>query len=237
MTDSGHADSRGTTPLNDSGPQQMSSQTSPIVYVVDDDPEHRLSLESLMRSVSLDVKTYENADDFLQDLPRDPAGCALLDVRLPGMSGIELHTEMVNAGIELPVLIMTGYGDIPSVVTAFQHGALDFIQKPYSPNGLINRIHSALRKDAETRANRRDRQVIEEKIASLTRREREVMLQLIDGRSTKQIAMDLDVGLTTVDFHRTNLLDKMGFESVPVLIREVVAHLGADLDEEGNSRG
>lgn len=217
-------------------PRTGVSQTQ-IVYVVDDDREHLRSLEKLLTSVSHSVETFESAAEFLEGLPSDPSGCAILDVRLPGMSGMELHEQMIKLGITIPVIIMTAHGDVPMVVEAFQHGALDFVQKPYNPQGLIDRVNAALRKDADEQAARRARVVVEERIQSLTKREYEVMTRLIDGLSNKEIAADLGVGLTTIDFHRTNMLEKMQVEGVQDLIREVVANVGPDVDPEGGSQG
>ena len=207
--------------------------TTQVVYIVDDDREHLRSLEKLLTSVSHTVETFETADALLQRLPPDPAGCAVLDVRLPGMSGMELHEEMIRRGIPLPVIIMTAHGDVPMVVTAFQHGVVDFVQKPYSPQGLIERVGAALRKDADERVAREARSLVMERIQLLTKREHEVFTRLIDGLSNKEIAADLGVGQTTIDFHRTNMLQKMQVESVSDLIREVVAAVGknADADE------
>jgi two-component system, LuxR family, response regulator FixJ len=204
----------------------VTGQLDQTVFVVDDDVNHGASIRQLMDTVSYDVELFTTGDEFLNRITTDDAGCVLIDVRLPGMSGIELQERLVKAEIVLPVIIMTAFGEIPIVVSAFQQGAIAFLEKPYSPSLLIDRVNAALRKDREDRANRTARTEVEKKLAPLTNRERQVLCQLIDGHTTKEIARNLDIGLTTVDFHRGNILQKMDVDGVTELVRVVVGALG-----------
>lgn len=194
------------------------------VFVVDDDVQVRTSIKQLATSVGLAVKLFDSADAFLADCdPSDP-GCLVTDVRMPGMSGLELQQALRNMEITLPVIIMTGYAEVPMTVQAFKEGAFDFVQKPFSPQSLLESIQRAIDKDVAQRTRREQLSGIASRIKGLSPRESEVMRMLVDGKTTKKISTSLSVSLTTVDFHRNNILDKMCVDNVVELTRAVAEY-------------
>ena len=192
-----------------------------VVYVVDDDEAIRDSLRLLLRSVGLKSELYANASDFLRSLDPTRHGCLLADIRMPGMSGLELQQELNERHIEVPTIFITGHGDVPMAVNAIKAGAIDFIQKPFRDQDLIDRIHEALQLDSERSESRHEEMSIRKRIASLTPREREVMHKVVDGCANKVIALDLGVSQRTIELHRARVMHKMGVRSLADLVKLV----------------
>jgi len=196
-------------------------QTLPhsIVYVVDDDASLRDSLSSLFRSVGLHVETFETADEFLQfDRPETPS-CLVLDVRLPGVSGLDFQVELATRGEQIPIVFMTGHGDIPMTVKAMKAGAVEFLPKPFREQEMIDAVHLALEHDRKHRANEDAIANLRACHESLTPREREVMALVTEGLMNKQIAGELGLSEITVKVHRGNVVRKMGAQSLAELVR------------------
>jgi FixJ family two-component response regulator len=190
-----------------------------VVFVIDDDPSMRRSLDTLLRSVGLDVRLFSSANEFVHSERPDASGCLVLDVRLPGMSGLAFQQELAKAGIALPVIFITGHGDVPMTVRAMKAGAVEFLTKPFDDQVLLDAIHAAIERD---RARRRDAASLAELQAryhSLTEREREVMGLVVTGRVNKQIAAALGLSLVTVKVHRGQVMRKMLAKSVAELVR------------------
>ncbi|HEX6572725.1 MAG TPA: response regulator [Steroidobacteraceae bacterium] len=191
----------------------------PVVFVVDDDPSMRRSLDSLLRSVSLDVHLFASAQEFMHAERRDAPGCLVLDVRLPGMSGLTFQQELAKAGIALPIIFISGHGDVPMTVRAMKAGAVEFLTKPFDDQVLLDAIDAAIERD---RARRRDAASLADlkaRYRGLTEREREVMQLVVTGRANKQIAADLNLSLVTVKVHRGQVMRKMLAKSVAELVR------------------
>ena len=189
------------------------------VFVVDDDASMRRALDSLFRSVGLDVYLYASAQEFMRATRADVPGCLVLDVRLPGMSGLTFQQELGKAGIALPVIFITGHGDVPMTVRAMKAGAADFLTKPFEEQALLDAVDAAIERD---RARRRDSARVAGLGAlygTLTEREREVMKFVVAGWANKQIAAELGLSLVTVKVHRGQVMRKMLAKSVPELVR------------------
>jgi FixJ family two-component response regulator len=202
------------------------------VFVVDDDEQVRTSIAQLCRSVGLEVSTFGSADEFLEDCDPTNPGCLITDVRMPGMSGLELQQLLRETAITLPVIVITGYAEVPVAVQALKDGAFDFVQKPYSPQALLETIQRALDKDTRERQQQEQFIAIDLRLASLSPRETEVLGLLVTGKSTKEIAATLEISLTTVDFHRNNILQKTEVDNVVKLTRMV--SLYETLRQEGD---
>lgn len=198
------------------------STDKPTVFIVDDDEPVRDSLRMLMRSVGLNAETFAGAAEFLQDYDGDRPGCLVLDIRMPGMSGMELQERLNDLHAIIPVIFITGHGDVPMAVKAIQHGAADFIQKPFRDQDLLDRINKAIEQDTSNRAQLLETRDIEERLANLTPREKEVLDLIVDGRPNKVIAADLDVSQRTVEIHRARVMDKMRASSLAHLVRMVM---------------
>ena len=194
----------------------------PTVYVVDDDQAVRDSLGWLIGSINLKVEMYGTARSFLEACEPAHPGCLVLDVRMPGMSGLDLQEELVTHGIILPVIIITGHADVPMAIRAMKAGAFDFVEKPFNDQILLERIQNAIKCDADTRQRSAHRLAIESRIATLTRREREVMDCVVAGKPNKQIADELGVSMKTVEAHRANMMVKMSADSLSNLVEMVV---------------
>ncbi|WP_328987245.1 response regulator FixJ [Thiorhodovibrio winogradskyi] len=192
------------------------------VYVVDDDQAMRESLQWLIESDGMRVRTFDSADAFLKACRPDWSGCLLLDVRMPGMSGLELQAYLGRRSIGLPVIIITGHGDVAMAVRAMKAGALDFIEKPFNDDALLGSIRRALENDDRARALRSARVDIQSRIKELTPREREVMDMVTDGQSNRDIATALKVSAKTVEVHRSRVMDKMHAGSLAELVRMVM---------------
>jgi RNA polymerase sigma factor (sigma-70 family) len=189
------------------------------VFVVDDDQAMRASLKWLIESVGMQVETYESAQAFLDDYYPGRAGCLLLDVRMPGMGGLELQAYLARREIRIPVIIITGHGDVSMAVKAMKVGAVDFIEKPFDDEELLNSIRNALQHDEKQRVLRAQRADIAARMAELTPREHEVMAMVTDGKSNKEIAATLGVSAKTVEVHRARVMDKMRADSLAELVR------------------
>lgn len=191
----------------------------PTIYVVDDDEGVRSSLRFLLKSVGLATRTLASAREFLETYrPRQP-GCLVLDVRMPGMSGLELQEQLNLRGAVIPVIFITGHGDVPMAVEAMQHGAFDFLQKPFRDQDLIDRIQRALERDARNRAALAQHDRIRARFASLTPREREVLTLMTLGKANKVMAAELGVSQRTVEIHRARVMEKTGADSLAQLVR------------------
>lgn len=191
----------------------------PTVFVVDDDRAVRDSLRWLVESIGVKVQTFEAATDFLKEYDPELPGCIILDVRMPGMSGLELHERLKRFDFSLPVIFITGHGDVPMAVRAMKSGAVDFISKPFNDQTLLDRVQLAIERDRQNRAKRAEHQEIYARWAKLTPREREVMEMVIAGHSNKSIASRLGVSSKTVEAHRAKFMEKMEANSLPDLMR------------------
>jgi FixJ family two-component response regulator len=192
--------------------------TKATIFIVDDDPSIRLALENLVSSIGQPVETYAAAQDFLHDCPRNPAGCLVLDVQMPGLSGLDLQSELSEAGIYLPIIFITGHGDIPTTVRALKAGAVEFLTKPVSDSELLAAIDQALERDRLARAARADVAELRERYDQLTPKEREVMGLVVQGLLNKQIAVKLNNSEITIKQHRGKVMQKMRAESLVDLV-------------------
>jgi RNA polymerase sigma factor (sigma-70 family) len=187
--------------------------------VVDDDAGVRNAMRSLLKSVGLESAQYPSAQEFLAAYQASQPGCLVLDIRMPGMSGLELQQQLNLRGAVIPVIFMTGHGDIPMAVEAMQHGAFDFLQKPFRDQDLLDRIQRAIVKDGELRQSLGEHARIKEHLETLTPREREVLDLMTQGKQNKVIAQDLGVSPRTVEIHRARVMEKMNAQSVAELVR------------------
>ncbi len=197
-------------------------EPTPTVFVVDDDNAVRNSLRLLLKSVGLASQPLGSAAEFLETYRPSQPGCLVLDVRMPGMSGLELQRELNLRGATIPVIFITGHGDIPMAVEAMQQGAFDFLAKPFRDQELIDRVQRALAKDATTRAALKERERIRERLESLTPREREVLSLMTQGKPNKIMAHELGVSQRTVEIHRARVMEKSGAGSLAQLVRMVM---------------
>ncbi len=195
----------------------------PLVYVVDDDEAVRDSLSLLLKAVGLTGQTFSSAAEFLNDYDPEQHGCLVADIRMPGMSGLDLQDELNRGGAQIPLIFITGHGDVPMAVDAMKSGALDFIEKPFRDQDLLDRVQQALAWDKERRIENLKTLAIRERLATLTPRETEVMECVVQGQANKVIAMDLGVSQRTVEIHRARVMEKMGIRSVAKLVRAVEA--------------
>lgn len=189
------------------------------VYVVDDDSAVRDALQLLFKSIGLPVCTFESAEDFLVSQSQCGAGCAVLDVRMPGMGGPALQRELTARGSLLPVIFITGHGDISMAVEAMQHGAFDFVEKPFHDQALIDRVQRAIQHNAQARSQLSDLRTLRGRFESLTPREREVLQHISQGSSNKIVAYNLRISQRTVEIHRARLMQKMHAPSLASLVR------------------
>lgn len=193
--------------------------TTPTVFVVDDDPATREWVSGLARSVGLNVAAFASADDFIKGYELDTPGCLLLDVRLPKLSGLELQALLHERRIGIPIIMMSAFGEVGVAVQAMKAGAVDFIEKPCSGQGLLDRIHRAIAVDAESRETRGAVKDARERVSSLSPREHEVLEGILEGKANKVIAADLGISEKTVEARRAILMQKMGAHSIAELIR------------------
>jgi len=191
----------------------------PTVYVVDDDRLARESLEWLIDSVGLPVKTFASGQEFLDFSSKDLLGCLVLDVRMPDISGMDLHIKLKQLGCTLPVIIMTGHADVDMAVRAMKAGAYDFIEKPYNDSLMLERIQSAIAFDQDNRKEQERINSVKERLSTLTPREKEVLNFVLKSTANKIIAAELGISIKTVELHRSNLMTKMQASSVTELVR------------------
>jgi FixJ family two-component response regulator len=194
----------------------------PTVFVVDDDDAVRRFLSGLIASVGLNVETYASAQEFLDAYERGRAGCLVLDIRMPGMSGLELQKELVERNIQIPVIILTGHGDVQIAVQTMKAGAFDFIEKPFNNELLLDRIQKAMAQQVDVTADRVKRDDIADRISLLTPRERQIMDMIANGEMNKMIAHRLSISEKTVEIHRSRVMEKMQARSLADLVRMVV---------------
>ncbi len=194
---------------------------APIVYLVDDDDAVRDSLGMLFKSIGLKHEAYGSALDFLQRYDRSRHSCLVADIRMPGLSGLELQQRLNEQGAEIPIIFITGHGDVPMAVTAMKSGAVDFVQKPFRDQDLIDRINKALELDRKRRKGRAEEDEIRGRIALLTPREKEVMQRVVQGHANKVIALDLGVSQRTVELHRARVMKKLKMRSVAEVVHAV----------------
>lgn len=201
----------------------MSTAPAPIsdsiVYLVDDDPAVRHSLTRLLDSAGFRSAAFESAEEFLAHRDQFQRGCLLLDVRMPGMSGMELQNKLNTDGLQLPIIIVTGHADVPMAISALKAGAFDFIEKPFDDEALLQRIREALEADVVQRRDEATREACRAKIATLSPREREILDGLTEGKTVEQIAALLGISPKTVYMHRSHLMTKTGTDSIASLVR------------------
>lgn len=202
------------------------------VAIIDDDFTQRNGLARLLQSVGLAASAYESAEAFLDHPPANP-GCILTDMRMPGMSGLQLQHELASRDLRVPLIVLTGHADVPAAVRSMKAGAFDFIEKPCSPQLLLETVQDALRQADQLRRQAEENRAVRDCFASLTARERQVMRLVVDGRSNKVIASRLRLSEKTVEFHRAKVMTKMGADSLAELVRLSLACPIA-ADDEGN---
>jgi len=190
-----------------------------VVFVVDDDASMRRSLDSLLRSVGLDVQLFASAQEFMAAKRPDAPACLVLDVRLPGMSGLTFQEELAKAGVALPVIFITGHGDVPMTVRAMKAGAAEFLTKPFDDQVLLDAIHAAIERDATRRRQEATLSALMARYDALTAREKQVMKLVVAGRVNKQIASELGLSVVTIKVHRGQVMRKMLAKSVADLVR------------------
>ena len=199
----------------------------PLVYVVDDEEPVGDSIAMLLRTVGLKSRVYRDPRAFLEEYRPEMPGCLLLDIRMPQMGGLEVQRELIRRNVALPVIFITGHGDVPMAVEAMRAGALDFIQKPFNDDELIRRVQKALEQDAHDRELLQRREELERRWAGLTPREREIAGRIADGQANKKVAAELGISVRTAELHRARILQKMGVRSLAQLVQMLVALKGA----------
>jgi two-component system response regulator FixJ len=204
--------------------------SQPTVFVVDDDEAVRTSLKLLLKSVGRSVVDYASASAYLTAYQFERPGCLVLDIRMPGMSGLELQNHLNARGAIVPVIFISGHADVPMAVEAVQHGAFDFLQKPFRDQDLIDRVQAALTRDATNRKQLLELQGLRQRLGSLTAREREILDLVTQGKANKLMAAELAVSQRTVEIHRARVMEKMEAKSLAQLVRMMI-----ELEEKGSS--
>jgi FixJ family two-component response regulator len=190
------------------------SSAAPVVYIIDDDAGVRSAMQRLLKSIGLRSEAFAAANDFLQRSPHDGPSCLILDVRLPGMSGLDLQRKLLEAGIQIPIIFITAHGDIPMSVRAMKSGAVEFLTKPFRDQDLLDAIQQALERDGIARQKQLEIAQLQQRLDSLTARERQVMRLVISGKATKEIASELGTSEITAKVHRGQVMHKMKAESI-----------------------
>lgn len=206
--------------------ERPAQKTRPTAYIVDDDESIRTLWRWLLESNGMAVEAFATAKEFIDAYQPGGPACLVLDLRLPGMSGLELQEYLREREIAIPIVFVTGHGDVPTAVSAIKGGAVDFIQKPFGYREVLAVIQRAFERDAEIRERRTRRSLVAERLATLTEREREVMQRVIEGKLNKVIAVELDISVKTVEFHRAKMMEKMGADSVAALVQLMIQHPG-----------
>ncbi|RDU96364.1 response regulator transcription factor [Trinickia dinghuensis] len=201
---------------------------APIVYIVDDDAGMRTSLAWLLESVGIRSEGFENATAFFARFDATVPACLVLDVRMPETSGFDVQAELNARGATLPVIFVSGHGDIPMSVRALQQGAIDFVEKPYNSQQMLERVQRAIKLAQQRHAVSERQRELRRRLDALTVREKEVLRGVIDGKGSKQIASDLSISVKTVDVHRASIKDKLGAASIAALVRDVMAVWGGE---------
>ena len=194
-------------------------QPEPVIAIVDDDPSVRAGLSSLLRSAALRVEAFTSAQEFLAHIGGEAPSCLVLDLQLPGLSGLDLQKRMVEVGLEIPIVFLTGHGDIPASVQAMKAGAVEFLTKPFDDEKLLQAIREAVQRDRRSRQQHADMRELRERYDSLTTREQEILQQVVSGRLNKQIAAELNITEFTVKIHRGRVMRKMYADSLADLVR------------------
>lgn len=194
-------------------------ETEPIVFIVDDDESVRKALSRLIKSVDLKVETFSSANDFLKRDPYDGPACLVLDIRMPGLSGLDLQAELAKSERTSSIVFITGHGNIPMSVQAIKAGAVDFLEKPFEEQALLDAVHLAIQKDRLVKEKLAELRKIQERVESLTPREREVFALVVTGMLNKQIAFEMGIGEKTIKVHRARVMQKMQAESFADLVR------------------
>lgn len=197
----------------------MITEDLPVVFIVDDDANVRRSIQDLLSSVALRSEEFATPQEFLDSKHIDCPGCLVLDVRLPGMSGLDCQRRLTEAGVTIPIIFITGHGDVPMTVQAMKSGAVEFLTKPFRPQELLDAVQQALERDRNLREKRQETAEVRTRYETLTAREREVMELVVSGLLNKQIAAKLGTGEHTVKIHRGHMMEKMKADSLPTLIR------------------
>ena len=200
----------------------MASETPPVacaVHIIDDDQALRESLAFLLRAAQLEVRSFESAKTFLDALPDASLGCVITDIRMPDMNGIDLLRRLKELKVGIPVIVITGHGDVPLAVEAMKIGAVDFFEKPFNDDQLVASVRAALQHQQDQTKRGAERTEIEHRISKLSAREKDVLAGLIEGRANKQIAFDLGISPRTVEIYRANLMNKMQADSLSDLVR------------------
>ncbi len=198
-------------------------EQKPTIYVVDDDEAMRDSMSWLLEGEGYRVACFDSAASFLKARRDDMRGCLVLDVRMPDMSGLELHEKLDALGSHLPIIFVTGHGDVPMAVSALQRGALDFIEKPFHNEDLLSRIVRALELDSQLAARRQRNGAIAHRLEQLSQRKREVMTLVVAGKLNKQVADELNISMKTVEAHRARVMEKMGVRTLAELVKVALA--------------
>lgn len=188
------------------------------VYIIDDDPEIQRSMAFMLKTEDIGSTPFDSAEEFLQQLPQLSPGILLLDLRMPGISGLALQAQLHQAGCQMPVIMMTGHGEVSSAVRAMKEGAIDFLEKPFSKSDLMAALEAAGRVDEQPAITSQEQQEAQQQIAHLTNRERDVLMGLVQGHLNKQVAYDLDISPRTVEVHRANIMRKLEVHSLSELL-------------------
>nr|WP_198981895.1 response regulator [Herbaspirillum sp. ASV7] len=200
----------------------------PVVYIVDDDEAVRTSLAWLLSSVNIRTECFDGPEAFLKAYDANSLSCLILDVRMPEISGFQLQDRLKEIGADIPVIFVSGHGDIPMSVRALHNGAVDFLEKPYNSQQMLERIQMTLKNVAGNLQARERRQLLKARLKTLTVREREILEKVIMGQSSKLIARDLNISVKTVDVHRASVKDKLGCQSTATLVRDVLMDFGPE---------